>query len=425
MSVYRMLQPLTEYGERLRQAGERRFRTDFSYLARGGAWLTFEQVAVAAIALLLSIAFANLISKETYGTYRFLLSIFWILTAFTLTGLPTIVARAVARGHEGAYRKGLTLSIRWGLPLCIIGLGGAGYYAYAGNMLLAEGLAAIALLGPFFQAAYLYGSFLEGKLDFKRTALYGIALAAFPALALFGALLVITSPIVFLIVYLGANLAVGGILTVLLFVNYRPNREGDPELMRLSGHFSVMNLLSTAAQQLDQIVVFHYLGAAELAVYSFAVAMPEQIKSMSTNISTLAFPKFANRSKQEIRENFWGRFWGLAGVFFLVALAYILVAPLAFHFLFPKYLDAVLYSQVYAVSLVIVGNAIPLSVLQAHAAKEELYAFNVASPVVQIVLLIALTAVYGLWGTILARIAGRVFNLVLSSILVNRFFRRT
>ena len=62
-------------------------KTDMIYLARGGFWLTLGQVISSLSAFLLAIAFANLLPKETYGEYKYILSIASILAIPTLTGM--------------------------------------------------------------------------------------------------------------------------------------------------------------------------------------------------------------------------------------------------------------------------------------------------------------------------------------------------
>ncbi len=59
-----------------------------------------------------------------------------------------------------------------------------------------------------------------------------------------------------------------------------------------------MGLINALAGQLDKIITYHYLGASELAIYSFAVAMPEQIKGIFKNLNTLAFPKFSTQQNK-------------------------------------------------------------------------------------------------------------------------------
>lgn len=388
------------------------------YLSKGGFWLTIDEIAGGLAALLLSVAFAHYLPKEVYGTYRYLIALFWILTAFTMTGLPGAVSRAVAQGHEGAFRSSFLYSVRWALPLSFIALGTSAYYFLNGNGNLGFGLLIIAGLGPLMQGAYLWGSYCIGTKRFRTLALGGAFFAFFPVLVLLVTMYFSKSPLVLLFAYLGGSVIAGFLIAAFIFVRYRPNRVPDSEFKNLGWHFSAMNLLSTIAAQVDKVVVFHYLGAVELAVYAFATALPEQIKNVFSGVSTLALPKFVERSFSDIQKSFWYRLWGFTGLLTAASIVYVLIAPFAFNLLFPKYQEAVLYSQIFALSLIPIGNSLSIALLQAHKAKRELYVFNLLSPAFQIGALIVLTGTYGLMGTIVARIASRAWSFVLGNILV-------
>lgn len=403
---------------------ERYTRTDMVYLTKGGFWLALDEIGGGIVALLLSIAFAHYLPKDVYGTYRYFVALYWTLTAFTMTGLPTAVSRAVAKGHEGTFRSALLFSIRWALPLSAFALCASAYYLFHGNASLGLGLIIIAGIGPFMQAAYMWGSYFIGKKQFRSLAFSGIFFFVFPAIILFATMYVVKNPLVLLASYLGGTVVAGFILALFITTRLRPNPSTDPEFKELGWHFSAMNLLSTISQQVDKLVVFHYLGAVELAVYSLATALPEQVKNTLGGVTTLALPKFVERPFADIRKNFWNRLWSYTGLLVLIALAYIIIAPFAFDILFPAYHEAIWFSQLYALSLIPIGNALPLTVLQAHKANRELYIANIISPVFQIGILIFLTAGYGLVGTVMARIVARVFNFAINGILLEVYGKR-
>ncbi len=409
----------------LLRATERFTKTDMVYLAKGGFWLTSEQIFLGALALVVSMAFARYVSPETYGTYRFLVSLFWTLSAFSLTGIATALSRAVARGEEGAYREAIPFSLLGALPMSVIAGGISFYYFAAGNTTLGYGSLAIALLAPFFQAGYLYGAFLEGRKEFRRAALYSLALNLVPALSLLALMPFGMSPLAFFITYLASNVTIALILSAVVFTINRPNEIRSPELKNLGWHMSAINILGTIANQLDQLLVFHYLGAAELAIYAFATALPDQLKSMATNLANIAFPKFVQRPIKEIQAMMGYRIMTVTLVFLVGIIAYVIIAPLFFNLFFPAYGASIFYSQIYAFSLITMGSMIPATVLQAHAAKRELYLFNIGSSLVQIATLFIGILWYGLLGLIIARAASRLFNLAYSTYLVRRYAARS
>jgi len=66
---------------------EKYTKLDMVYLTKGGFWMTLSQVSSNMLSLLLVIAFANLLPKETYGLYRYILSLAGMLNSLSLTGM--------------------------------------------------------------------------------------------------------------------------------------------------------------------------------------------------------------------------------------------------------------------------------------------------------------------------------------------------
>jgi len=60
-------------------------RTDIRYLIKGYFWLVLEYGIALLVGIATSIAFANLIDPETYGLYKYALTIMSFLTLATLT----------------------------------------------------------------------------------------------------------------------------------------------------------------------------------------------------------------------------------------------------------------------------------------------------------------------------------------------------
>ena len=404
---------------------ERFTKTDMVYLAGNGFWLTIGQVAIGLTALGLSVAFAHFVPKDIYGNYRFLLSIFWILTAFSLTGVSVALTRSIARGERGAYSAALRLSLLWSIPMLFIGFGAAGYYFWNDNVTLGWGCVVIALIGPLMQSAYLYGPVLEGSRAFRTNAIAGIALNVVPALGLLACMFLVQDPVIFLLIFLGLSVVTGTAISFIVLRGRKTAEDASPaNLTSLSGHFSAMNVLGTISQQIDRVLVFHYLGAVELAVYAFATAIPDQMKVLMNNVATLAFPNFVKRTFGETNATLTYRLLGFMALSVVVVVAYALVAPLVFAVLFPTYTEAAPYSVIYAASLVFVAAIIPVTLLEAHAAKRELYIYNAAGPVFQIAILLVLVSGYGLLGAVLARIIGRLFYFALALILTKSYAAR-
>jgi O-antigen/teichoic acid export membrane protein len=185
-------------------------------------------------------------------------------------------------------------------------------------------------------------------------------------------------------------------------------------------NLTVMSTLGVISSHLDKIILFHFLGAAQVAIYTFAIAIPEQLKSFIAKLSTLAFPKFSEKSKEEIRKTIWIKLLLMGIILFLISVVYIALAPIIFSVLFPLYTDSILLSQIFAASLFTLVINIPLDVLRALKKTKELYYFNISTAIVRITLAVILIYFYGLTGAIFSWIFYRVISLIYLLILLKK-----
>ena len=169
-------------------------------------------------------------------------------------------------------------------------------------------------------------------------------------------------------------------------------------------HLSVMNIVPLIAQQLDKILLFHYLGAAQVAVYSFSVAIPDQLKSVLKGLQTIIIPKFAQTETQKVKESISAKMLPLIGILMLVSLSYFFAAKYVYLIFFPAYMASVPYSQVYGISIIAFALILPHSLLQAKLATRELYQFNGIRALAQIAFLVVGAYTMGIWGVVIARV---------------------
>jgi O-antigen/teichoic acid export membrane protein len=387
-------------------------KTDMLYLARGGFWLTLGQIISSASSFFLAIAFANLLPKETYGTYKYILSVTSILTIPALSGMGTAITQAVARGYEGSLIPALKTKIRWGLLGGLASLILAGYYYLQGDATLTISFLISAVFLPFMDSFGIYDSLLQGRKLFDVSTQYFIISQIIAASALIAALFLTKNLFLILLAYFASWTLMRFIFLKITLKKFTPNQNQDPKTISYGKHLSLIGVIGTIAAYLDRLLIFHYLGAAQVAIYSIAIAPPEQIKGLFKNVNFLALPKFSQRSKEEIKKTILSKTLQIILITIPVVVVYILLAPFIFKLFFPKYLDAVIFSQIFALSLITAGGIIPYTALQSQTAQKELYLFNFASSIFQIISLFIGVYFFGIMGAIIARIATRFFNLI-------------
>jgi len=401
---------------------ERYTGTDMVYLASGGFWLVLEQISGVLLSFSVAIVFGHLASKDLYGNYKYVLSLATVLGALSLSGLGEAIGQATARGKDGALMQGFRLNLFWSGPFFLASMGVATYYFMAGNLFVASSLIIVAFFQPLAASSSFFSTFLFGQKDFARGALYMIAENIITYGAVLVALLIGERAIALVASYFVANTAASLFFTWKAQQRAR-NNEKDKGLFAFGAHLSVMNVIAVIADKFDSLIVFTLLGPTQLATYTFALAVPEQLKGVIKNLYGLALPKFAERPLIEIQKTIWpklGLFTVLIGV---LTVMYVLLAPFLFKLLFPIYLDAVPYSQWYAFSILFAGfPAVISAALTAHKKTRALYITTNAAPVVLIILLIVLVPSLGIAGAILAQITYRAFN---AAVHIWQFLRAT
>lgn len=392
---------------------ERYTKTDMVYLAQGGFWLTAGQAWAALSAFALSLVVARLLSPEVYGTYRYLISLVTIVGALSLTGIGTAVTQAVARGFEGALHRGFRDSLLGSLPSSLVLLCIAGYYALQGNLAFAIGIAIAAFATPIINAAALYGSYFGGTKDFMRQMTYWTFGNSLTVATMIAAILFTNDLVILLGAYFG-SMALGNALLYARARRYVRNDTSEKTELRFAAHLSAISLLGTITSQIDRILIFQLLGPAQLAIYSFANAIPEQARAIVKAGSRLALPKFAERDFASIRATLNVRLFIFGLIVLAGSLLYAAAAPFLFVWLFPAYAESVPYSQAIALSLTFTVGTIALTALQAHARIPALYAHGIASNIAQIAATIFCISMWGLWGAVVALIFNRALQLALA-----------
>ncbi|XOB42201.1 MAG: oligosaccharide flippase family protein [Candidatus Nealsonbacteria bacterium] len=397
----------------LLKKSERYTQTDMIYLAKSGFWLTLGQIISTAASLLLAIAFANLLDPVTYGNYKYILSLVGMLGILTLSAMRIAIIQATARGLEGSFYTGFKVRLKWGILASLTAIGLAAYYWFKGNYLLPIPLLISALFLPLMQASQVYESFLIGKKLFSIHVKYSV----FRRIVSAGAIIItlfITKNLFWLIaVYLVSHTFLNYSFYLITKSKFKPNKKEDPQTLSYGKHLTLMGVISVVANYLDRILLFTLVGSAQLAIYSFAILIPDQIKSlMKQNVGTLAFPKLSIRSREEIKLNIMQKFWKLFFLTGVVAVIYVIIASFLYKIFFPQYLDSIPYSRLFALSFIAVPITLLSTIFQAQMMKKELYIIRIV-PVIRIILLVVLTPLYGIWGVIIAQISAVICAFIL------------
>ena len=376
---------------------EKWFKTDMTYLVKNGFWLTLGQAFSAGSALILSIAFAYFLTPEIYGTYKYILAICGTLAIFNLPGLGTAIVKATAQGKEGSFYKAFKISVTWGLVGGFISFLAGLYYTYFGNHLLAIPLFIGAVFLPIMDSLSLYSEVLQGKSDFKRFTKFFVASQVLTTICLLTTIFLTKNLYILIFAYFLSWTLVRFVFLKITLKIYPPNNVVDPGAIGYGKHLSLMKVLPSIASYLDKLLIFHFMGAAEVAIYSIATAPVDQLKGTLKSIYTLILPKFSQKSKEEIKQSIKEKMPKFILSLVIITVLYIIFIPFLLKLFFPKYGASIIFSQFYSISLIATAFLLPYASLEATASTKKLYHYNTWTSLMQILSLLILTP-YIRWG---------------------------
>ncbi len=399
---------------------EKIFKTDMLYVARSGFWLNLNSIIGSALSLILTILFAHYLSKEVFGIYKYILSMAGIAVAFSLNGINTAVTRAVAQGYDGIFKKSIVIQMKWVIPQAIFTLILSIYYFYYGNTVYGISFLIVSLLGPISSIANTYTALLNGKKDFETFSIYGIISNLIYFTLSFLTVVLLPNVVYLVLAYFIATAGSNVFFCFKAYNKYKLNDNFRKEDVTYGKHISLLNIIGMVAAQLDNVIVYHLLGPAALAIFSFATIIPEKIRTLFGFISTAALPKLSENDNLGISTNIGKKIEHLIMMAIIISSVYIVMAPYIFEWFFPQYLSSVIYSQVFSLSLIAIAANIPVTKLYADKLQKELYIVGTTGPIAKVIILLFVVNIFGIWGAIFAKMFSHILSMILSIFLVRR-----
>lgn len=392
------------------------FKADMVYVAKGTFWVAFGQVFTSLLSLLLIIVVANWLPKETYGLYRYILSLAGILNIFTLTGMSRAVSRAAATGNEGAFAAAFKYLLKWNLILLLAFWILSGYYFFNDNRLLALSLFILSFFSPLTIAFNIYSAYLDGKKEFRLNNIFSVFSTAIYVLGMIAAVIFFGTVTWLIAVYALTTFASSLIFYLVTVKLFRPPKTTDDKsFLKYGRELTFIGFIGPVASQIDKIILSHFWGPIELAVYSLATTMPERATSFIKGWVSIAFPKLATKTPEEINTVFYKRILQGLSIGAIMTLGYIILSPYVFKYLLPQYLDALFYSQILAISFVF---AMPNRYVSLLLESQKMSRIILVRGLIQSLIMVLLYIVLGIWGGILGLVVAQVIN-SFSGVLVN------
>jgi O-antigen/teichoic acid export membrane protein len=223
-----------------------------------------------------------------------------------------------------------------------------------------------------------------------------------------------------ILTYFLANTAFRLIFLVISFKKFVSNKKEDPGMVSYGKHLSLIKGISSIFGNLNNIFLFHFLGGAGLAVFSFAIAPIEQIRGLMSYGETLFMPKLSEESWKISKFNdFLKKALPFISIILAGTIIYIILAPIFYKYLFPKYLASIFFSRLLALTWIFTAiNIIYSAILKGKRKIREQYIINAVDIGIGIFITLPMIYLFGIYGLVYSILINKVVDFLLMSILL-------
>jgi O-antigen/teichoic acid export membrane protein len=373
---------------------------------KNSVWILAGQIASLIIGMVLSVFLARYSSKEIFGEFNYISSVFSLMLIFSIPGISSVVYRSLLEGKHGTYLLSIKKSIQFGFIGFFILLCLALYYMLLDDNGLALSFFLLAFVFPFFQAAQLWSNILNANEKFKEVNIYGTIVLIINLLSVIFVLLFLPKKIEYLVLA-----AFASVLFINIFFFFKTkiclkNDYIDATWFKSSIKLSVPALFSQFYAYIDKIVLMMFFGAEMLAIYSIAVIPAEKLNNFMGALSRLFLPGLYKAELRDLKSYFFKAliYFVLLSVLFLFVFYWIIEFLIEWLYT-NSYSDAVFPAQVYLLIIpfylltVFSGNVL------IKERRESFFSISVIiSSLVNIIAYFSLIPSYGIMGGVIGSV---------------------
>jgi O-antigen/teichoic acid export membrane protein len=404
MALYRALRWSEQY-----------MKTDMVHFFTSNFWLNMSRIISVGTGMTLTVAFANLLTPETFGTYKYIIAAAGFVASFSLSGLGASLMRAVAQGKLHVIPSVVNTAMLWSIPATLAAFGVSTYYFVQGNSDLGFAFMFIAASNTFANGFAPVKAVWVGTGDFKTPTIAGIPRILVPFFIILLTILFTKNVVWILLAYFAANTIASflGYRWTLWWLRVRGSQQDVDEVIRYGKQMTGLSFFQVAAGQLDQLLLWHFTDPATLAFYAIALSPVNEARNFLGNFFSIAFKKVATKTKEEVYSTLPFRLRQLTLASLGMTVVYIVLIPFLFWILFPTYTGAILISQILALSLLLMPKGIIDVYFTTHGEVKNRYVVILISQAVRLALIVLLIPFFGLWGAVAAYLLTEVVSTLL------------
>ncbi len=322
-------------------------------------WTMFSQSFVVFINLFSVYILANILSQNNFGEFKLITTWLGIAAGIGYTGYYYILPQKIARGESYNLNKVFLETFVKSLPTFIGLFFLSAYYLYNHNLNLSSGFFFASLVAPTLCVSTLVNIYYMGKSNFKMFALAQnfvdtIQLLVLSLLAYYTSNFILIISIYYLATIFANLLIIAKVLhddRKIKQVN-RPIVE-IPSLpipeRKMQSKLNISGIILGFTNQIDKLLIFHFIGAAPLAIYSITSAMSDQARTPIKALSSAIFPRMTK--DRFTKKKLFITYFILTLLCIFLFLILLVLYPYIFKYLFPKYIEYIYLANIASLSI--------------------------------------------------------------------------
>ena len=384
---------------------------DLNYFIKNGFWLYQSYLISLLTGFLLTFSYGNFLSKQTFGEFSFVLAVFSAINSFSLVGMGQALTHGFIRGFWGNYRVAIKQTLIFSLIGTIILIVLAIYYR--SNLNLTFSFIYLALIFPFNAISTYYQSILISQHRFKYISAVNSISSLSTVLIVIMAIFI--QPSLFVLI-LASTLPPLSINLVLSWKFRQSSKAVDYTYIKLGWHLSITQAINFLTKSIDKILLGLLLPFENLALYSFALIIPDQMYPLVRQIIILITPRISSLAKSKLKRKILISFFSVLLILAIGIFFYIILAPFIFQLFFPKFTQSINLSQIYSLSLLSIPTTLLTLTFQRLKKNQIFYLQELTLLILLVIFLWLLVPKYGIIGAVLAQVLSRMIYLLISFI---------
>lgn len=369
------------------------------------------------------IILANTMSPNDYGNYKYIFSVVGMLSVLSFVGgFRNTTVQSAAKHLDGIVPYLFKQNILLSLPMLIGGFGVGAYYIFKGVAFLGYPIMVGTICSIISNNGIIAYGYLNGRRLYSQLFVLQVLQTVINVAVIFITVLFTKDLSTIFIINVVSGAVVFSAFLLHIKKHLLRNNDVDKKILFYGKHLNAISVMTTIMMNIDSILIFKVIGSQGLALYALATPFVDKIVSFTTATYYFVLPKFAAQQIHEARAHLIRRSLISFSFGLLIYMIYYFTAPILFSLFFPRYIDSIPLTRLFALNIPITALLIfPDALLDSLVEVKNKYIAKTTISIIRIVFMLCLVFPFGVTGVIYSELFARFCGFIVIMILITRY----